>query len=113
MHCVFFSLQSCWAPEGRRPVLSEVPQIRAIFADGKAQLATLAKFNDAVEKQLNVYLIKNEIPPVALQQVCLFFILSDLLSSFFIKMFFVLPHCSCSLVCFSSFTILTHNHRSQ
>ena len=75
----YISLQSCWAPEGRRPVLSEVPQIRAIFADGKAQLATLTKFNDAVEKQLNVYLIKNEIPPVALQQVCLLFSLNRML----------------------------------
>ncbi|XXQ32050.1 Acyl-CoA oxidase/dehydrogenase middle domain-containing protein [Plasmodiophora brassicae] len=60
----FADQKPCWAPNGRRPSLNEVPQINAILQDGNRQLGQLFSFVSQVEKQLR----SDRIPSLGLQQ---------------------------------------------
>ncbi len=64
----FANGKACWTPGKQRPPLSAVPQLKAIFADGKQQLAVLAAFMAKVEQQLCDCLRRDVIPPLPLQQ---------------------------------------------
>lgn len=61
--------KACWTPSpSRRPPLSKVPQIGAIFTRSQQQLGELSKFMKAIEAELSACLRADTIPPLALQQ---------------------------------------------
>jgi acyl-CoA oxidase len=65
----FADKKACWSPDpSRRPPLSEVPQIRAIFAEGFTNLKRLERFMSRIESELSACLRTDRIPPVKLQQ---------------------------------------------
>jgi alkylation response protein AidB-like acyl-CoA dehydrogenase len=64
----FARKKKCWAPNGRRPVLSDIPQIKDIFETGNERLDSISAFVRKVEAELSDCLRNEKIPPLKLQQ---------------------------------------------
>eukprot|EP00670_Eutreptiella_braarudii_P008479 CAMPEP_0174307080 /NCGR_PEP_ID=MMETSP0810-20121108/887_1 /TAXON_ID=73025 ORGANISM="Eutreptiella gymnastica-like, Strain CCMP1594" /NCGR_SAMPLE_ID=MMETSP0810 /ASSEMBLY_ACC=CAM_ASM_000659 /LENGTH=478 /DNA_ID=CAMNT_0015414025 /DNA_START=145 /DNA_END=1581 /DNA_ORIENTATION=- len=59
--------KKCWAPEGE-PVLSNVPQLKALFAEAADKADVLERFVGKCEAKLCAYLRRNEMPDIPLTE---------------------------------------------
>eukprot|EP00457_Paulinella_chromatophora_P005942 gb/GEZN01005960.1/.p1 GENE.gb/GEZN01005960.1/~~gb/GEZN01005960.1/.p1 ORF type:complete len:491 (+),score=75.29 gb/GEZN01005960.1/:48-1475(+) len=64
----YTSQKLCWAPRNARIALSEIPQLKALFAEADAKLPRLDRFVDKCEEHLCKVLRKDEIPTESLQK---------------------------------------------
>ena len=62
---VYSDRKKCWAP-GAEPPLSQIPQLKALYAEAGAELGRLNLFTGAVEAELNKNLRQAGIPSMEL-----------------------------------------------
>jgi len=59
--------KKCWSP-GSRPALSDIPQLRSLYEEAEERMTKLDNFMTSTEKELNILLQQDSIPPVGLVQ---------------------------------------------